>query len=153
MQLKIKVTLQYISWFFTYSAIFTMRLSSCVEKQLSRGGGSNFTLIRQNITDKSLFRILFLVCLLFIASYIVNPFDPYSPLNFNLVCYISFYRAYLVIISYVTLSHLRSKEITGIHKPCIPHSNNSSATTEYKRFVFKCNMGTWWTSSVHITLI
>ena len=32
----------------------------------------------------------------------------------------------------VTLSHLRSKEITGIHKPCIPHSNDSSATTEYK---------------------
>ena len=36
------------------------------------------------------------------------------------------------IRSYVTLSHLRSKEITGIHKPCIPHSNDSSATTEYK---------------------
>ena len=33
---------------------------------------------------------------------------------------------------HVTLSHLRSKEITGIHKPCIPHSNDSSATTEYK---------------------
>ena len=33
---------------------------------------------------------------------------------------------------YVTLSHLRSKEITGIHKPCIPHSNDFSATTEYK---------------------
>ena len=37
-----------------------------------------------------------------------------------------------VISIYVTLSHLRSKEITGIHKPCIPHSNDSSATTEYK---------------------
>ena len=36
------------------------------------------------------------------------------------------------IYIYVTLSHLRSKEITGIHKPCIPHSNDSSATTEYK---------------------
>ena len=33
---------------------------------------------------------------------------------------------------YATLSHLRSKEITGIHKPCIPHSNDSGATTEYK---------------------
>ena len=30
---------------------------------------------------------------------------------------------------YVTLSHLRSKEINGIIKPCIPHSND---TTEYK---------------------
>ena len=30
---------------------------------------------------------------------------------------------------YVTLSHLRSKEINGINKPCIPHSND---TTEYK---------------------
>ena len=55
---------------------------------------------------------------------------------------------------YVTLSHLRSKEITGIHKPCIPYSNDSSATTEYKPgFVFKCNTGMWWTSSVPITLI
>ena len=33
------------------------------------------------------------------------------------------------IYLYITLSHLRSKEITGIHKPCIPHSNDSSATT------------------------
>ena len=39
---------------------------------------------------------------------------------------------YKAIYGYVTLSHLRSKEITGIHKPCIPHSNDSSATTEYK---------------------
>ena len=31
-----------------------------------------------------------------------------------------------------TLSHLRSKEITGILKLCKPHSNDSSATTEYK---------------------
>ena len=37
-----------------------------------------------------------------------------------------------VIKKQVTLSHLRSKEITGIHKPCIPHSNDSSAITEYK---------------------
>ena len=40
------------------------------------------------------------------------------------------YNIYIYI--HVTLSHLRSKEITGIHKPCIPHSNDSSATTEYK---------------------
>ena len=40
---------------------------------------------------------------------------------------------------YVTLSHLRSKEITGIHMPCIPHSNDSSATTEYRNVVdIKC---------------
>ena len=32
----------------------------------------------------------------------------------------------------VTLSRLRSKEITGIHMPCIPHSNDSSASTECK---------------------
>ena len=38
----------------------------------------------------------------------------------------------LCLKEHVTLSHLRSKEITGIHKPCIPHSNDSSATTEYK---------------------
>ena len=37
-----------------------------------------------------------------------------------------------ILMCYVTLSHLRSKEITGMHKPCIPHSNDSSATTEYK---------------------
>ena len=37
-----------------------------------------------------------------------------------------------VLYAYVTLLHLRSKEITGIHKPCIPHSNDSNATTEYK---------------------
>ena len=31
----------------------------------------------------------------------------------------------------LALSCVRSKEITGIHiKPCIPHSNDSSATTE-----------------------
>ena len=36
------------------------------------------------------------------------------------------------VTSDITLPHLRSKEITGIHKPCIPHSNDSSATTEYK---------------------
>ena len=39
---------------------------------------------------------------------------------------------YAELLCYVTLSHLRSKEITGIHKPCIPHSNDSSTTTEYK---------------------
>ena len=39
---------------------------------------------------------------------------------------------YRYVSIYVTLSHLRSKEITGIHKPCMPHSNDSSATTEYK---------------------
>jgi len=55
---------------------------------------------------------------------------------------------HFMICTYVTLSHLRSKEITGIHKPCTPHSNDSSATTEYKS-----NTGMWWTSSVHITLI
>ena len=32
---------------------------------------------------------------------------------------------------YVTLAHLRSKEITGTHKPCIPHSNNSRDTSLY----------------------
>ena len=32
---------------------------------------------------------------------------------------------------YVILSHLRSKEIIGMPKPCIPHFNDSSATTEY----------------------
>ena len=32
----------------------------------------------------------------------------------------------------VTLSHLRSKEITSIHKPCIPHSTDSRATTKCK---------------------
>ena len=37
-----------------------------------------------------------------------------------------------VITNNVTLSYLRSKDITGIHKPCISHSNDSSATTEYK---------------------
>ena len=36
------------------------------------------------------------------------------------------------IMKHVTLSHLRSKEITGTHMPCIPHSNDSSATTKYK---------------------
>ena len=35
------------------------------------------------------------------------------------------------ISSYITLSQLRSKEIAVIHKPCIPHSNDSSGTTEY----------------------
>ena len=39
-----------------------------------------------------------------------------------------------VVFVHVALSHLRSKEITGIHKLCIPHSNDSSATTEYKPF-------------------
>ena len=39
---------------------------------------------------------------------------------------------YVIMYIYVILSHLRSKEITGIHKPCMPNSNDSSATTEYK---------------------
>ena len=51
-----------------------------------------------------------------------------------------------VISIHITLSHLRSKEIIGIHMPCIPHSNDSSATTEYKPVCIR-------TSSVHITLI
>ena len=33
-----------------------------------------------------------------------------------------------ITIKHVTLSHLRSKEITDMHKPCIPHFN---AATEY----------------------
>ena len=36
------------------------------------------------------------------------------------------------IILNVTLSHLRSKEITSIHKPCIPHSTDSRAITKCK---------------------
>ena len=45
------------------------------------------------------------------------------------------------------------KEIT---EPCIPHSNDSSAsyiqlnTTEPVKFIFKCDTGMWWTSSVHV---
>jgi len=47
------------------------------------------------------------------------------------------------------------KEIAGIHNPCIlPHSNDSSATTEYKpvQTGLYSNVTPWWTSSVHITL-
>ena len=47
--------------------------------------------------------------------------------------FVLLYSGYVMtLIEHVTLSHLRSKEITGIHKPCTPHSNDSSATTEYK---------------------
>ena len=47
-------------------------------------------------------------------------------------------------LQHVTLSHLRSKEITSIHKPCIPHSNDSMATLlqlNVKRFTFRCSLG------------
>ena len=47
-------------------------------------------------------------------------------------CYINLLCRIIVEIINVTLSHLRSKEITGIHEPCIPYSNHSRATSEYK---------------------
>ena len=50
------------------------------------------------------------------------------------------------IHTYVTLSHLRSKQITGIHKPCIPHSNDSSATTDYKPATWECDRQQVYTS-------
>ena len=53
---------------------------------------------------------------------------------------------------YVTLLHLKSKEITGVHMPCVPHSNDSWATTEYQRVYVEMYHWNVWTSSVHNTL-
>ena len=46
---------------------------------------------------------------------------------------------YKYICMYVTLSHFRSKESTGIHKPCIPAllSRHSNRTVIDKQVCFK----------------
>ena len=47
---------------------------------------------------------------------------------------------YIHTYIHTTLSHLRSKEITSIHKPCIPHSTDSRATTNNVNwFTFRCS--------------
>ena len=49
------------------------------------------------------------------------------------ICYenqlLAFFTADMLLL-YVTLSLLRLKEITGIHKPCMPHSNDTRRATE-----------------------
>ena len=77
---------------------------------------------------------------------------PFSEVKLNLLPQPWFSRGYRIYPIYVTLSHLRSKEITGIHKPCIPHSN-AVLQLNTNRFRFKCNTGTWLISSVHNSLI
>ena len=49
---------------------------------------------------------------------------------------------------YVTLSHLRSKEIS-IHKPCIPHFTDSRATTKCKPVYIHSDVA--WESGAHQT--
>ena len=51
-------------------------------------------------------------------------------------------KVHMCVAVNLTLSHLRSKEITGVHKPCIPHSNDSRAKTEYKPVYFQMYV-TW----------
>ena len=46
-----------------------------------------------------------------------------------ILCFINIQDVIMVIYIHVRVSHLRSKEITGIHKPCILYSNDSN---EYK---------------------
>ena len=52
---------------------------------------------------------------------------------------------------YVTSSHLRSKEFINIHKPCMPHSRDTTKCTPV--CTFGCSTEQWCTSNKHNTLI
>ena len=60
---------------------------------------------------------------------------------------------YTLVITYVTLSYLGSKEITGVHKPCILHSNDSRIQTSlYSNVTQECGGHQLYTTSETIII-